>query len=189
MPQDHETRRVYENKYRREHLQDPGYHAHRLATSRRWQDKHREEVNAKRRAARKALRADPVKHEALKAQLRAAYQRQKETRAANAKRYRAAHRDAFLAHQRAHHAALRDAALRAYGGYLCACCGETLPQFLCIDHINGGGAAHHKQVGLGSMFYNWLKKQGYPPGYQVLCYNCNQAKGQNGECPHKRMAP
>jgi len=74
--------------------------------------------------------------------------------------------------------------LSHYGGK-CVCCGETTFEFLCIDHINGGGTAHRKEVGSGTPFYRWLRKT-YPSGYQVLCHNCNQAKGFYGSCPHAR---
>ncbi len=39
----------------------------------------------------------------------------------------------------------------------------------------------------GSVLYSWLKKQGYPPGFQVLCHNCNLAKGYYGACPHQNV--
>lgn len=74
-----------------------------------------------------------------------------------------------------------------YGGR-CACCGETEPLFLTIDHINGGGTAHRKEIGyFGSSFYIWLRRENYPEGYQVLCFNCNCARGLNGGiCPHEQ---
>jgi len=76
------------------------------------------------------------------------------------------------------------AAFNAYGGCRCACCGETNPKFLTIDHVFGGGNKHRKTNNIGN-FYNWLKGQNYPEGYQVLCYNCNCARGHNGGvCPH-----
>jgi hypothetical protein len=34
--------------------------------------------------------------------------------------------------------------------------------------------------------YRSLRNQGYPPGYQVLCHNCNWAKYAYGECPHQK---
>jgi hypothetical protein len=34
-----------------------------------------------------------------------------------------------------------------------------------------------------------LKADGYPPGIQVLCYNCNMAGGFYGVCPHRRLQP
>lgn len=68
----------------------------------------------------------------------------------------------------------------------CNCCGERIIEFLTIDHINGNGSTHRKQLKIeGGQIYRWLKKNGYPEGFQVLCFNCNCGKGQREECPHK----
>ncbi len=77
----------------------------------------------------------------------------------------------------------REDALSAYGA-MCACCGETEKRFLCIDHINGGGGKHRKEKGVKGRFYKWLASNSYPKEFQVLCYNCNLAKGFYGKCPH-----
>ena len=70
-----------------------------------------------------------------------------------------------------------------YGG-TCTCCGESHIIFLVIDHINNDGAKHRRNgCGQGADLYRWLKKNDYPSGYQVLCWNCNWAKS-NGGCPH-----
>ena len=68
--------------------------------------------------------------------------------------------------------------LTHYGGGKLACvvCGEGRLACLSIDHINGGGTKHRKQMGGGSAFYCWLKKQNYPKGYQTLCMNCQFVK-------------
>jgi hypothetical protein len=68
----------------------------------------------------------------------------------------------------------------------CACCGESTLEFLTIDHTDGDGATHRKEIGAGShtTVYRWLRKNNYPPGYQVLCMNCNAAKAWHGKCPH-----
>lgn len=80
---------------------------------------------------------------------------------------------------------VRDAAFAAYGGYRCVCCGESEKLFLSIDHINGGGHQHRKSLKNGH-FYEWLQKQNYPTGYQVLCMNCNTGRHRNGgTCPHQ----
>ena len=73
------------------------------------------------------------------------------------------------------------------GAMACACCGENHFEFLSIDHIGGGGNYHRRKLlgKSGTMFYDWLIKQGFPTGYQVLCFNCNQADGNFGACPHK----
>lgn len=67
----------------------------------------------------------------------------------------------------------------------CACCGIAEIKFLCIDHINGGGNAHRKTLPRGHYIYQWLKNEKYPEGFQVLCHNCNMAKGFYGICPHE----
>ncbi len=72
------------------------------------------------------------------------------------------------------------------GSMSCACCGEKLIEFLSLDHINGGGNQHRKKVKKsGVTFYMWLFKNNYPSGYRILCFNCNQAFGNFGNCPHK----
>ncbi len=87
---------------------------------------------------------------------------------------------------------LRRDAINAYGGYFCAC--QDCPYhkgahdyFLCIDHVGGGGGEHRRAIKKDghSNFYQWLKKNSYPPGFQVLCTCCNMAKERNGGvCPH-----
>ena len=54
--------------------------------------------------------------------------------------------------------------------------------------MNNGGARHRRRLGSRCTwtFYKWLCSKGYPPGYQVLCYNCNCGRYRNGGvCPHK----
>lgn len=79
-------------------------------------------------------------------------------------------------------------------GNKCECCGEENMKFLTIDHIDGAGSEHRRSLGLksrdksgaGAAFYRWLRKNKYPEGYRVLCYNCNCGRQSNGGvCPHK----
>lgn len=75
-------------------------------------------------------------------------------------------------------------------GPACACCGETNLYFLTIDHIDGKGNDHRREIfgsqTAGPRFYRWLKNNGLPSGYRVLCYNCNIASAKcGGICPHK----
>lgn len=73
------------------------------------------------------------------------------------------------------------------GTLVCACCGESYIEFLTLDHIEGNGAQHRKELGIpggGHVFYGYIEKENYPPGYRVLCYNCNCALGFMGYCPH-----
>lgn len=71
-----------------------------------------------------------------------------------------------------------------YGG-CCICCGETQFEFLSFDHINGNGKAHRKITGKGNTFVRWLIRNNYPDDIQILCHNCNLAKGFYGMCPHQ----
>ncbi len=82
---------------------------------------------------------------------------------------------------------LRVEIIRVYGGQ-CACCMESRIEFLCIDHINGNGAEHRRNEtgGTGVNTYRWLRKNNYPEGFQILCWNCNSAKHFNKICPHQR---
>lgn len=76
----------------------------------------------------------------------------------------------------------------AHYGEKCSCCGESIPQFLAIDHINGNGNKERKKIKkAGSGFYKWLIDNNFPEGYQVLCHNCNMGRHLNGGiCPHKQ---
>ena len=108
------------------------------------------------------------------------------------KKWAATHRSQYARNQREWKRKIREAALRHYSGGtpLCACCGETMLDFLTLDHVGGGGVKHRRALaeegqGSGTAIYSVLKKLGYPSGYQVLCCNCNWAKGRRGQCPHK----
>ena len=69
---------------------------------------------------------------------------------------------------------------------VCACCGEAIYEFLTIDHINGGGNKHRKEIGSSRKLYRWLKIHGYPEGFRVLCMNCNFATRYRKPCPHTK---
>ena len=81
---------------------------------------------------------------------------------------------------------LRKTVIEEYGGR-CVCCGIDDFPFLSIDHVANDGAAHRREANLhAGRIYGWLKKNNYPDGFQVLCYNCNLAKAHHGgECPHQ----
>ncbi len=32
----------------------------------------------------------------------------------------------------------------------------------------------------------WLITNNFPKGFQILCWNCNKAKGVLGKCPHQK---
>lgn len=64
----------------------------------------------------------------------------------------------------------------------CKNCTEDDIGILTIDHIDGNGADHRREIqgknngGGGSNFYRWLKKNNYPTGFQVLCFSCQFRK-------------
>ena len=65
-------------------------------------------------------------------------------------------------------------------GVRCKSCGKSDIEILTVDHIDGNGAEHRREIGLAGMggynFYRWLKKNNYPDGFQILCFNCNFRK-------------
>jgi len=68
-------------------------------------------------------------------------------------------------------------------GKVCACCGETEPLFLSIDHINGGGGIERKELGRDQ--YITLSRGPVRDDLRILCHNCNRGRWLNGgECPH-----
>ena len=80
----------------------------------------------------------------------------------------------------------------------CNCCGENFHvDFLAIDHIRGS-----KQMDLepelvklkyssklrNQNLHRWIILNNFPNGFQILCTNCNFAKGMkknNNKCPHE----
>lgn len=99
-------------------------------------------------------------------------------------------RVARLAQEKLRKQTLKRDVFAAYGGAKCQCCGVDHIEFLSIDHIDGNGAAHRKLLKLekrgGGNFYYWLRREGFPAGFRVLCMNCNFALGHFGHCPHER---
>lgn len=78
--------------------------------------------------------------------------------------------------------------VKAYGGK-CVFCGETVSEWLTIDHINGkverspGG---HRVAGF--CLYARLRKLGYPKEeHRLLCCNCNQCRENYGEDEAKKL--
>ena len=80
----------------------------------------------------------------------------------------------------------------------CNCCGENFHvDFLALDHIAGrrqmDSETELKKLGYSSEFHHntlarWIIKNNFPKGFQILCQNCNFAKGMKGNnnlCPHE----
>lgn len=69
----------------------------------------------------------------------------------------------------------KELVLRQYskGEPKCCRCGFTDVRALTIDHINGGGGKHRKEI---SHICRWLVKNNFPDGFQILCMNCQFIK-------------
>lgn len=87
---------------------------------------------------------------------------------------------------RKYHLENRKKAIEHYGGK-CVCCGEDTYEFLCIDHINNDGHLERKAGKSTRNLYNIFRQGIFPKHYQLLCHNCNMAKGFYGKCPHQKI--
>lgn len=81
---------------------------------------------------------------------------------------------------------LRADVLQGYGAK-CACCGESQPMFLDVDHVNNNGNTDRRvNRRYTHSLYRDLREENYPSDYQLLCRNCNWGKHVNkGVCPHQ----
>ena len=80
----------------------------------------------------------------------------------------------------------------------CNCCGENFDiSFLSIDHKAGRKEmdSESKLVKLGyssslvsDNLHVWIIKNNFPDAFQILCHNCNHAKGhsKDNKCPHEK---
>jgi hypothetical protein len=84
-------------------------------------------------------------------------------------------------------AELREQLFTIYGNK-CACCGESNPLFLTLDHINSDRKQVDELLGLRNTVQRYQEAISCADGtkYQILCYNCNLGRSLNGGiCPHK----
>lgn len=122
------------------------------------------------------------------------YAKNKPKIAARVKRYRVENPDLVRAWGRKavrrQRLKVRNAVLRAYGA-TCACCGDRHTEFLALDHVNGDGAEHRRQLGgnrrspRSHQVYVDVIRRGFPPEFRLLCHNCNMARSIYGACPHE----
>lgn len=81
---------------------------------------------------------------------------------------------------------LRRQFLEMYGGK-CACCKETIEEFLTIQHIEGQIGIPRTKKQVGSNAYRYAVREYRPDLYEILCWNCNCSKGRYGYCPHEKL--
>ena len=129
--------------------------------------------------------------EERKASKRASYQRNKDKHRERSREWRRKNPEKWRAMMQVSNRNRRDMLrcemIKAYGG-ACACCGETEPLFLELDHVRNNGAEDRIVNGGGAKLLGRLMKAHWPKeDYQLLCSNCNQGKRRNGGvCPHKK---
>lgn len=157
------------------------YYADRAGNIRKtaeWQRSHRDQTNASKRRHGDKFR------DRYREQSRVYAQQRRTNFPEEWQQYQKS--EAYKASVRRHYLRLKEEVIKAYGGH-CACCGETKIEFLSMDHIYNDGAEERRNgTPTGRSFYRWLKKNGFPQGrLQVLCHNCNGAKGYYGYCPHE----
>lgn len=103
----------------------------------------------------------------------------KEMRRRNNATYRRNHPEELKRRSYSSRIALKNEALSHYGEK-CLRCGFSDYRALQIDHVNNNGAEERVALGgqkfSGQTFYRWLKRNGWPSGYQTLCANCNAIK-------------
>lgn len=96
------------------------------------------------------------------------------------RRWRENHKEECNAIDRVYRRKLKETILLHYGNGKLACvnCGYNNLKALSVDHIEGQGKAHRDKLGYnhGIGFYLWLKREGFPEGYQTLCMNCQWEK-------------
>ena len=75
--------------------------------------------------------------------------------------------------------ALKEETISAYsdGSNRCNGCGRDDIRLLGLDHPAMDGAAHRRSLNVigGKQMYRKLRADGFPPGYQILCFSCNLA--------------
>ena len=147
--------------------------------------KRTEEQKARRQELDRQHRQDPEWARREREKLNTYWRTHPEKRREKQQRYAANHPDYYPTRNKRQVREMRTEAFTHYGN-ACQCCGESTYEFLCIDHVNGGGNKERKLVNrAGYGFLLHLKQQGWPDGYQTLCHNCNLAKGFYGACPHQ----
>ena len=144
-----------------------------LAYQKSYRDKNPEEYKKKQREYQKKYRVNNP--DVIKATWNRSYKKNKEKIILRAKKAYKQRRLTVLNYY-------------SKGKLECNCCGEKMYKFLAIDHIDnryGTGKEHRKRS--GPALQDWIIKNNFPEGFQILCHNCNVAKGHDGICPHKEI--
>jgi len=83
---------------------------------------------------------------------------------------------------------LRARILDSLGG-VCACCGEQARRVLTVDHVQGGGTRHRRELRDPRAYYRSIISEGVPADrYRLLCLNCHESVNERGRCHHATAA-
>ena len=94
-------------------------------------------------------------------------------------------RKASIKSNRNHRLRVRQMVLVRYG-HSCACCGERRRAFLTLDHVKNDGSLERRRIlNTYTLYLRVLRFAGRSSRYQLLCWNCNEAKRIEGRCPHQ----
>jgi RNase P subunit RPR2 len=100
------------------------------------------------------------------------------------KRYNFQHRSVFLKNSKNYRLKMKEKIFEVLG-HVCKRCGFSDKRALQVDHINGGGTRHRRDLSRSYFrFYQDILKE--PNKYQILCANCNWIKkfenNENKKC-------
>jgi hypothetical protein len=143
-----------------------------------WQDRRRSEGGC----------TDCRKNKAKEGRTRCEDCLSKRNSAEKRKRQNPAYREKVAETKKKHKNNLKRKVIELLGGK-CACCSESIYEFLTLDHIVGDGAQHRRELkhfAFGTGLYSRLLKDlELLKRFQILCWNCNCSIGIHGFCPHK----
>jgi hypothetical protein len=157
--------------------------------AKKYYKEHQKEIDEKRKSYKLAhpekelerWRRHRINHkEKLKSYRKDYYEKNKEKIDA----YNKAWRDSHKKEKHESYMTYRNNFLDMYGRS-CSCCGETIVEFLTIEHIQGRNGQGRKRS--PTTDYKEAFQSYQPDLYETLCMNCNHAKGRLGYCPHQKI--
>lgn len=108
------------------------------------------------------------------------YRRYRKTNPEHCREVACSKRKRLRLHDKDERIALKIAVLSHYSGgdhARCVRCGFDDLRALTLDHITDNGATERRRRHVtGINLLRWLRRRGFPPGYQTLCANCNLTK-------------